>query len=143
MRPTLLALLLAAPLASPASGAAAQDIVDVAPDAPVRGEPVRVTFSAPADTVRITYRPGAITASSETFTPRSATFEFVPARAGVVAVAAGGTSQNLSVRFQRAPGAGIVVMVLAGLILFGGAIVSLRVLMSGDPEVDPALRPDT
>lgn len=143
MRPTLLALLLAAPFASPASGVAAQAIVDVAPDAPVRGEPVRVTFSAPADSVRVIYRPGAISADTAYFTPTAATFEFVPARAGVVAVAAGGTSQNLSVRFQRAPGAGIAVMVLAGLILFGGAIGSLRMLMSSDLEVDPTFRPDT
>lgn len=137
-----LSLLLLA-LALPTSRAVAQDITDITPDAPVRGEPVRVTFSEPADTVTVTYRPGAITASTETFTPGATSFEFTPERAGVVAVTAGGTSQNLSVRFQRAPGAGIAVMALAGLILFGGAVLSLRMLLAEGPEADPTFRPDT
>lgn len=140
MRLLPLALLLWA-----AAPAAAQEIVSVEPDAPTRGERVRVTFSEPVDSVRVTYRPGAITATSETFTPGAATFEFTPTRAGVVSVAAGEASQSLSVRFRGAPLAGLVVMVLAGLVLFGGAAVSLRALLADGHriEVDPDLRPDT
>lgn len=134
----LLVLLVAAPLA-------AQDVVRVEPEAPVRGEPVRVVFSEPVDSVRVTYRPGAITAHVETFTPGAATFEFVPERAGVVAVAAGEASQSLSVRFQGTPLSGIVVMVLAGLVLFGGAAVALRALLADGHRIepDPTMRPDT
>lgn len=137
--PLLLALVAAAPLG-------AQDVVGVAPEVPVRGEPVRITFSAPADTATVTYRPGAITAVTETFTPGASTFEFTPERAGVVSVSGGGAGQNLSVRFQRAPASGLLVMLVAGLILFGGAGVSLRALLADGHRIEPddtTFRPDT
>ncbi len=135
---SLLLVLVAAPLA-------AQDVVSVTPDQPTRGEPVTVTFSEPVDTVTVTYRPGAITAHTETFTPGSATFEFTPERAGVVSVASGDAAKSLSVRFRGTPISGIAVMVLAGLILFGGAALSLRALLSDGHkiEIDPSMRPDT
>lgn len=135
----LLAAFAAAPLA-------AQEIVGVTPEIPVRDEPVRVTFSAPVDTATVTYRPGAITATTETFTPGSATFEFTPSRAGVVSVAGGDATRNLSVRFQSAPTSGVLVMLFAGLILFGGAGVALRALLRDGHRIeaeDTALRPDT
>ncbi len=132
-------------LALSASWASAQGVVSVTPDAPTNGEPVTVTFSEPVDSVTVTYRPGAVTAQEEVFTPGSAVFEFVPERAGVVSVASGDASQNLSVRFQGTPLGGLIVMVLAGLVLFGGAAISLRALLSDGHriEVDPTLRPDT
>ncbi len=138
-------LLLLSALLAVAAGASAQDVVSVTPDAPTRGEPVTVTFSAPVDTVKVTYRPGAVTAFTETFTPGSDVFEFTPERAGVVSVAAGGTSKSLSVRFVGVPLGGLIVMILAGLILFGGAAISLRALLSDGHalEMDPAMRPDT
>ena len=137
-----LSLLLAVALAVSAS---AQDVVSVVPDAPTRGEPVTVTFSEPVDSVTVTYRPGAVTATSETFTPGTAAFEFVPEKAGVVSVAAGGASQSLSVRYVGVPLGGLVVMILAGLILFGGAGIALRALLADGHkiEADPTLRPDT
>ena len=140
------AVLLAAALvvwaAPPALG---QSVVSVEPAAPTVGEPVRVTFSEPVDSVTVEYRPGAVSATTETFTPGSATLEFTPDRAGVVSVAVGEASQNLSVRFRSAPLGGLAVMVLAGLILFGGAAVSMRALLSDGHriEVDPSARPDT
>lgn len=139
----LLAVLLVASVAAPP--ALAQSVVSVEPEAPTIGEPVRVTFSEPVGSVAVVYRPGAISAVTETFTPGAAAFEFTPDRAGVVSVDAGGGAQNLSVRFRSAPLAGLVVMVLAGLVLFGGAALSLRALLSDGHriEVDPALRPDT
>ena len=135
----LLALLLAAP---PAVG---QAVVSVEPEAPTVGEPVRVTFSEPVDSVTVVYRPGAISAVTETFTPDAATFEFTPDRAGVVSVASGDAAQSLSVRFRSAPLSGLFVMVVAGLILFGGATVAMKALLSDGHriEVDPAMRPDT
>lgn len=136
--PLLLLALLAAPLA-------AQDVVSVSPEQPVRGEPVTVVFSEPADSVTVTYRPGAITATTETFTPGSETFEFSPSRAGVVSVSGGGGSESLSVRFQGTPLSGLVVFGLAGLILFGGASIALRALLADGHriEIDPTMRPDT
>lgn len=135
----LLLVLLAAPLAG------AQDVVEVVPEAPVRGETVRITFSEPVDSVTVTYRPGAVSAVTETFTPGAATFEFTPDRAGVVSVAGGGTAKSLSVRFRSAPLGGLLVMVVAGLILFGGAALSLRALLADGHriEIDPTMRPDT
>ena len=140
MRPLLLCALLAV-----AAGATAQDIVSVAPDSPTRGEVVTVTFSEPVDSVTVVYRPGAVTAVTEVMTPESATFRFTPERAGVVSVSSGGASQSLSVRYLGVPVAGLVVMILAGLILFGGATISMRALLAdGDRiEVDPTLFPDT
>ena len=138
MRPLLLFALLATP-------AGAQDIVSVEPAAPTRGEPVTVTFSAPVDSVTVVYRPGAVTATTETFTPNSAAFTFSPSKAGVVSVAGGDGTQSLSVRYVGTPLAGLIVMVLAGLVLFGGASLALRALLSDGHriEADPALRPDT
>ncbi|PAP77777.1 hypothetical protein [Rubrivirga marina] len=132
----LLLLLAAAPLA-------AQSVLSVTPEQPTRGEPVTVTFSEPVDSVTVTYRPGAITAHAETFTPGTAAFEFTPTRAGVVSVASGDAAQSLSVRFVGTPVSGLVVMILAGLILFGGAALSLRALLADGHEIDPTMRPDT
>lgn len=124
---------------------AAQDVLQVEPELPVVAEPVRVTFSEPVDSVTVTYRPGSVTATSETFTPGAAEFTFTPSQAGVVSVRAGESSQNLSVRFRDTPALGLLVMIGAGLILFGGAAISLRALLSDGHriEVDPTLRPDT
>lgn len=136
------ALLVAAALMASAS---AQEVVSVTPDAPTVGEPVTITFSEPVDDVTITYRPGAVTASTETFSPGASAFTFSPDRAGVVSVAAGDATQSLSVRYVGVPLGGLVVMILAGLVLFGGATLALRALLADGHriEVDPALRPDT
>ncbi|MEM6286584.1 MAG: hypothetical protein AAF845_05465 [Bacteroidota bacterium] len=138
MRLLLLALLLAPALS-------AQDIVGITPEIPIRGEPVEVTFSAPVDSVTVTYRPGAVTASVETFAPGAATFAFTPERAGVVSVAGGDGSQNVSVRFRSTPLGGILVMLVAGVVLCGGAVVALRALMRDGLaiETDGRLAPDT
>ncbi len=128
-----------------AAGASAQSIVSVTPDAPTRGEPVTVTFDQAVDSVTVTYRPGAVTATSETFTPGAASFTFSPEKAGIVSVSSGAASQSLSVRYIGVPLGGLIVMILAGLILFGGAGLALRALLADGHriEVDPTLRPDT
>ena len=63
----------------------------------------------------------------------------------MVSVESGDAAQSLSVRFQGTPLGGLIVMILAGLILFGGATIALRALLADGHkiEVDPALRPDT
>ena len=139
MRIPLLALALAA------TGASAQSIVSVEPTAPTRGVPVTVTFDRPVDSVRVVYRPSAVTADTVVFTPGAASFTFSPERAGIVSVGSGDAAQSLSVRYVGVPIGGLVVMVLAGLILFGGATIALRALLADGHriEVDPTLRPDT
>ncbi|MGB3542744.1 hypothetical protein [Rubrivirga sp.] len=132
-------------LALLATSAGAQDIVSITPEQPTRDEAVTVTFSEPVDSVTVTYRPGAVTATSETFTPGSETFVFSPSKAGVVSVSGGDATQSLSVRYLGTPTAGLIVMILAGLILFGGAGMALRALLADGHriEIDPTLFPDT
>lgn len=136
MRTLLLLVALVAPAAAAQISASTQ--------APVRGEPMQLTFAAPVDSFSVTYRPGAVTAHTETLATGGAqTVTWMPARAGVVQVAAGEATQNLSVRFRGAPALGILVMVVAGLILFGGAALAMRLLLSDGHRIDPALRIDT
>ena len=145
-RPALLVAGLAAlAMLAAAPPALAQDVVSVEPTLPSVGEPVRITFSEPVETVDVVYRPGAISAVTETFTPGGAVFEFTPDRAGVVSVTSGDAAQSLSVRFRSAPLSGLVVMILAGLILFGGAAIAMRALLLDGHriEIDPTMRPDT
>jgi len=89
-------------------------------------------------TVSVTYRPGSSVEVTDTVgtTGPSGRLAWTPQTAGVVTVNAawdgGSTSTNVSVRFGRAPVAGIIIMILAGLLLVGGSIVRvLRVARAG------------
>ena len=55
----------------------------------------------------------------------------------------GGPSRNLSVRFAELPTAGLLVLIVAGLILFGGAAWAMRMLLSEGPATLPEGRLDT
>ena len=145
MRPLLLLGVLAtgAVLAGPA---AAQ--ITSSTEAPVVGEPLTLRFDAPVDTLTVTFRPGA--AASTVRTERvvlggQTSYTWTPTQAGVVQVAANGATQNLSVRFTSLPALGLLIMVLAGLILFGGAAYATALLLRGGHriEIDPSMRPDT
>lgn len=139
LRRLFVALALVA-LAAPA--ALAQ--IEVDPAAPVRGQAVTLTFAEPADTLLVTYRPGAATASTDTLLLGGVTTaEWTPRRAGVVQLAAGEATATESVRFVQTPLAGVSVMVLAGLILFGGAAFSLKALLADGHRIDPTDRIDT
>jgi hypothetical protein len=61
--------------------------------------------------------------------PAQTAWTWQPARAGVVQLSSGGLTQNLSVRYAEFPLGGLIVMVLAALILFGGIVVSMRTLL--------------
>jgi hypothetical protein len=115
--------------------AAAQ--ITASTEAPVRGEPIQLTFDAPVDTFTVTYRPGAVTATSESIaTGGLTTVTWTPERAGVVQIGADGATQNLSVRFTRAPIPGLLVMLVAGLVLFGGAAGAMSLMLRGDSLPD-------
>jgi hypothetical protein len=142
---TLLAALAAA------APAAAVEIV-IASDSPLRGEPVAVTVTdggAPVAGARVEahYRPNSQTASREELAPTGADgrTEWTPHLAGIVTLAVldpeGGAppaSVNTAVRMGYFPASGIAVMVIAGLLLFGGAAIGMTMLLrEGPPAVEP------
>jgi hypothetical protein len=110
------------------------------------GTPVTITLAAPADTLTVTYRPNSSIASQEILlTNGQQTVAWVPQQAGVAAISTpAGGAQNVSVRFQSAPASGIIVLLFAGGILFGGVIFAFVKLFKNNPEkLDPEIRPDT
>lgn len=125
MRCLLLALLLAS---------SAQAQISLSSEPLVRGQAVTVSLGAPSDSLVVTYRPNSGISVSETLPVTGSTAQWVPSRAGVVSLeAADGTSANVSVRFDRTPISGLLILILAGLILFGGAAFAMRALLSGGP----------
>lgn len=130
-------LLLAAALALPASAqiqfepqAPSPDAE--APDAPVKGSPVRITLDAPTETVQVVWRPNSAIPDTVSLDPEGASFLWTPTRAGVATVITDGGSQNVSVRYDAFPGSGILVLVLAAAILFGGAGFAMGKLLNDD-----------
>ncbi len=106
-------------------------------EAPVRGATIELTFPAVVDSFTVTYRPGAVTARTEVFATNGLlTVGWTPKRAGVVQISTDDDSKNLSVRFSSSPILGILVMVVAGVILFGGAAVAMRMLLSDGAKVE-------
>jgi hypothetical protein len=93
---------------------------------------VMVTFPTPSDTLIVTYRPNSsIPIEDRIPTNAAGAAAWTPRYSGVVALATpGGPTQNVSVRFLTTPWSGVVVLTLAGLILFGGIIFSFRKLFS-------------
>ena len=127
-----------------ATTAAAQ--IEVSTEPLVAGQPVTLEFAEPTDTVTVTYRPNSQTSTSETFTlGGQRTLEWTPEHAGVVQVTTADATRNLSVRFTSLPGLGVLIMTLAGLILFGGATFAMTLLLRDGHriEIDPTQRPDT
>jgi hypothetical protein len=89
-----------------------------------------VTLPAPTDTLLATYRPSTSIAHVDTLVGAQ---QWTPTEAGVVALSTpGGDTQNVSVRFARTPLAGLAVLLVAGLILFGGAGFAFRKLFEDD-----------
>ncbi len=130
--------------------ASAQPIT-IVPEAPVLGEPATLRFSEAdsalaVDTVFVTYRPNSALAQRDTVLLGGfSSMKWTPAHAGVVQIALpGGASRNVSVRFTAPPLSGILILIAAGLILFGGAAFSMRKLFSGGPpRLGPEDLPDT
>ena len=120
--------------------------ITMTPDLAVVGREATLRFDAPVDTLFVTYRPNSVVAERDTI--RIGGFDSVrwtPKRAGVVRIALpGGAGQNVSVRFTEAPMIGLAVLVGAGLILFGGAVLSMWALLRGGmPRIMPEDLPDT
>jgi len=127
--------------------ASARAGVETDPPVPVQGEPATVTVTndltgAPlrAAAVTVVYRPGSKVSHAESLgtTDARGRIAWTPADAGIVTLTAippGGEevapiTSNLSVRFRGIPLRGLAVMVLAGIILYGGVIRGFRSLGS-------------
>lgn len=153
-RPRASRLAAAAALALALLAAAPAAAVEIAlgSDSPLRGEPVSVTVTRdgvplPGARIEAHYRPNSQTSSRESLAPTGpdGRTEWTPTDAGIVTLEVLGpedgaplASVNTAVRMGYFPAGGIAVMVIAGLLLFGGAAVGMKMLLS---EVAPAVEP--
>lgn len=130
MRKAALLFVLIAAAALPVRGQFLPESVRV-----YRGEPVEIPLPPSADTLLVTYRPSSAIAR-RVMLPASGggAVRWTPTDAGVVALSTpGGPSQNVSVRFRGIPIGGLVVLLFAGTVLFGGAAFALKKLFEDDP----------
>lgn len=120
----------------------AKPTLEVVPAYPRVGEPATVTLKgAEGSNVRlqVTYRPGSQTEVTEQLGAfKTGTARWMPGSPGVTrltALVAGQkkplASVTVSTRFPSAPLAGITVMVVAALVLFGGVVLSMRAALRG------------
>jgi hypothetical protein len=76
--------------------------------------------------VKANYRQNALESLQQTrtvgITDASGRVVWTPTQAGVVTLEWEGGTKNVAVRYDGAPGLGIVVMILAGILLLGGTI---------------------
>lgn len=109
----------------------------------IAGTPV--TISVPqADTLFLTYRPGSNIAEIETVLTKEATYEWTPREAGIIALSTpNGPTQTVSVRFRSLSYQGLIVFILAGGILFGGALFASFKLFGKKSSKTLTDRPDT
>lgn len=146
----LVALLAAGAAATPAWAAE----VVVAEQYPLRGVATTITVSeagAPlaGAEVEALYRPNSQTSFTETVgaTDAAGRLSWVPRDAGIVTLSArpagGGdtlAAHTVAVRYGGFPASGLTIMVVAGLLLFGGAALGLVELLRSDKPT-PATEP--
>jgi hypothetical protein len=131
---------------------AAASELSVAGDFPIVGEPVTVSVSGtgPSDALvlRVVYAPNSETQTVEETGrfSKDGTVDWNPQRFGIATLAvvdgAGATvaTENVAILPAAAPPGGVLVMLFAGILLFGGAGVSMRlVLASGVPDQPPPI----
>jgi hypothetical protein len=113
------------------------EIVTVAGEEPVNGLSLWVVYS-----------PNSETTSEEEIgvVPAIGEVSWTPSRSGIATLSVRddqGTivvAENVAILFDKTPAAGVMVMIFAGLLLFGSAGFSMRsVLKSGVPEHNPPI----
>lgn len=114
--------------------------IDVSNASPVVGEKIKITLDHPADTLTVSYRPNSSVVKTAYIVnnPSEKSFDWVPEYPGVVALSyvdksnGGNTtvSRNLSIRFDGLSVSGLLVMLFAGTVLFGGAGFAFRTLFA-------------
>lgn len=124
--------------------------IELSNEKPTVGEEVTVTLEAPSNKLLITYRPNSAVAKKDSIMLQAAgtSFNWTPKNPGVVSLAAGDKSRNVSVYFAGISWSGIFTMLLAGCILFGGIFYAFRLLFQdaaedGTLDLDPSQLPDT
>lgn len=103
------------------------------PDAIVQGQPVRITLDVPTTDVSVVWRPNSAIPDTVALDPTGTQFTWTPTRAGVATVVTPEASENVSVRYSGFPASGILILILAGGILFGGAAFAMGKLLGDDP----------
>lgn len=106
----------------------------------VEGQTVSVrSQNAAATTLSVTYRPNSKTSEVQTVgNPIDGVFQWTPTDPGLAALSVLGpdgqslATKNVSVRFAQTSIVGLVVMIFAALVLFGGATISIRALLSAE-----------
>jgi len=124
--------------------------IELSNEQPIAGELVMIRLDQPESQLVIAYRPNSSVVRRDTLIANTPTaeFEWTPEDAGVVSLSTASASRNVSVRFRGFSWEGLIVMLLAGGILFGGVVFAFRVLFSERAsgqgiDEDPTMRPDT
>jgi len=165
LAPALLAAVAVAGTAAAAEPSAPGMELAIADDRPLRGQPVRITVTAggaPAAgaVVEAIYRPNSSTTYREALPPAdsSGTLFWSPRDAGPVTLEARpagaveiapsppaasppATSRTVAVRYPAFPASGLAIMLLAGALLLGGAVLGFVMLLSGSRAVVPLEEP--
>ena len=107
-------------------------------DTPAVGDQVTITVAEPVSEWKATYRPnsGVVEEVSSKLDGPSTTFTWTPDRAGIVQLSAGSATRNVSVRFSSFPVLGMIIMLIAAGVLFGGAAFAFRMLFRRGPGSD-------
>lgn len=116
--------------------------VELSEPMPIKGEPVTITLPQPRQRLMVRYRPNSSLASVDTLYSEIPTerFQWEARQAGIARIftedASGQIleSRNVSVRFRGVSTGGLIVMILAGCVLFGGVIFSFRILFQKDED---------
>ena len=105
---------------------------------PTVGVETTVTIAGEYAALRVVYQPAAPVAKRVTVSESArSVVKWTPTKAGVASVEAVDSAgqvlakKDVSVKFANTPPAGIAIFVIAGLVLFGGATLSLRSLLRG------------
>lgn len=119
--------------------------IELSEPMPIKGQAVDITLPEPTQHLLVRYRPNSSLSTVDTLYSETPTshFQWEARQAGIATLFiedANGRplhSHNVSVRFQGTSPGGIIVMVLAGIVLFGGAIFSFSILFKTEEEEIP------
>jgi hypothetical protein len=85
------------------------------------GQPVKIAIND-AKILTIIYHPGGNTSSKRQLRVQPPNYDWTPSRAGLYVLSTpGGPSQTVSVRFRSFPIKGLIILLIAFVVLFGGA----------------------
>lgn len=152
----LVALLIAT---GPALGALADQAgtIQLSEKYPEKGQPTHITLEADdapvaGAMVKVHYRPNSETTVTQTLGPSDTAggVEWTPDDAGIVTLEAQRegaeapfATRNVAVRYRGFPAQGLMIMLLAGVLLFGGAAFGFVMLLLGPGHLPAEEPPST